>query len=37
MRFNAVAIDEMLDAACRRDVCFFVVFDQLECRAKFTV
>ncbi|MFM0672104.1 hypothetical protein [Paraburkholderia sediminicola] len=26
----------MLDTPCRRDVCFFVVFDQLECPATFT-
>jgi hypothetical protein len=27
----------MLDAPCRRDVRFFVVFDRFESRAEFTV
>src|ERR1700738_1907200 len=37
VRFDAVAINKMLDASCRRDVHFFVIFDQFECRAEFAV
>jgi hypothetical protein len=32
-----MAIDEVLNAPCWRNVRFFVVFNQFECRAEFAV